>query len=94
MTSQELSAEITDFRQEQLAQRKYWLRWGFVSNAIGHLLCIAALFKIAITGNDPPSAMIFVALTLIILGIVFVIAGEVVDVSPVAGTPTDRAKGW
>jgi hypothetical protein len=92
MTSQDLIAELENLRREQLARRKHWLRCGFVSNVIGLLLCAAALIKVAITGGDPPPLMIFVALTFIFLGIVFIIAGEVDDVSLVAVPTNERAR--
>jgi hypothetical protein len=69
MTAQELSAEIANFRQEQIAQRKLWLRWGFASYGIGLLRCVMVIVKVAITGEEAPSPMLFVVLGYMFLGV-------------------------
>jgi hypothetical protein len=75
-----MNAEIDVLRLEQAALRRHWLRFGFISNAIGVMLCAVVLIKVAITGDDPPAPMIFIVLTYIFLGIAFVTAGRSFDV--------------
>jgi hypothetical protein len=76
MTAQQLSAEIASFRRQQIAQRKLWLRWGFASYGIGLLLCVVVIIKVAITGDEAPSPMIFVVLSTMFLGLAFINAGR------------------
>ncbi|MGO9049580.1 MAG: hypothetical protein ACLQFW_22320 [Xanthobacteraceae bacterium] len=76
MTSQELDAEIERLRLQQAEQRKHWRRWGFASNGVAVVLCIAVLVRVAITGSDPPSPMIFIVLTYVYLGLAFTTAGR------------------
>lgn len=76
MTAPEMNAEIEVLRLERAAQRKHWRRWGFASNAIAVLLCAASLIKVAVTGDDPPAPMIFIVLTYIFLGLVFITAAK------------------
>jgi len=76
MTSQELDAEIERLRLQQAEQRKHWRRWGFASNGVAVVLCIALLVRVAITGSDPPSPMIFIVLTYVYLGLAFTTAGR------------------
>jgi hypothetical protein len=76
MTSQELSAEIANFRRQQIAQRKLWLRWGFASYGIGLALCVLVIVKVAITGEEAPSPMLFVVVGTMFLGLAFIHAGR------------------
>jgi hypothetical protein len=76
MTSQELDAEIERLRLGQAEQRKHWRRLGLASNGIAIVLCIAVLVRVAITGSDPPSPMIFIVLTYVYLGLAFTTAGR------------------
>jgi hypothetical protein len=76
MTSQELNAAIANFRQQQIAQRKLWVRWGFTSYGIGLLLCVLVIIKVAITGDEAPSPMLFVVLGYMLLGLAFIHAGR------------------
>jgi len=76
MTSQELDAEIEQLRLQQAHQRKHWRRWGLAGNGIAVVLCIAVLVRMAITGSDPPSPMIFIVLTYVYLGLAFTAAGR------------------
>jgi len=79
MTAQQLRAEIANFRQEQMAQmtqRKLWLRFGFASYAIGLLLCVLVIIRVAITGEEAPSPMLFVVLGCMFLGLAFIRAGR------------------
>jgi len=79
MTAQQLRAEIANFRQEQMAQmaqRKLWLRFGFASYGIGLLLCVLVIVKVAITGEEAPSPMLFVVLSTMFLGLAFIRAGR------------------
>jgi hypothetical protein len=76
MTPERMEAEIESLRQQQIRQKKLWLRWGLASNAIGLLLCAAVLLKVALTGDDPPPPMIFIVLTYLFVGLVFITAGR------------------
>jgi hypothetical protein len=76
MTAQQLRAEIANFRQEQMAQRKLWLRWGFASYGIGLLLCVLVIVRVAITGEEAPSLMLFVVLGCMFLGLALIRAGR------------------
>jgi len=76
MTSQEMVAEIESLRQQQAAQRKLWLCWGFVSRGIGILLAVVVLIKVAITGNNSPPPVTFIVMTYIFLGNVFITTGR------------------
>jgi len=76
MTSEEMDAEIERLRLQQADQRKHWRRWGFASNGVAIALCIAVLARVAITGSDPPSPMIFIVLTYIYLRFAFTAAGR------------------
>jgi hypothetical protein len=76
MTAQEMNAEIDVPRLEQAAQRKLWRRFGFAGSAIGVMLYVIVLLKVAITGNDPPAHMTFIVLTYVFLGIAFTAAGR------------------
>jgi hypothetical protein len=80
MASQDVNqgtdTEIDLLRQEQVALRKHWLLWGFASNGVAIALCVAVLIRVAIIGDDPPSPMIFITLTYVFLGIVFITAGR------------------
>ena len=74
--NQEMDAEIDILRQGQVALRRHWLLWGYASNGVAIALCVAVLIRVAITGDDPPSPMIFITLTYIFLGIAFITAGR------------------
>jgi dipeptide/tripeptide permease len=76
MTSQELNAAIANFRQQQIAQRKLWVRCGFGSYGIGLMLCLVVIVKVAITGDEAPSPMLFVVLGYMFLGLAFIHAGR------------------
>ena len=76
MTSRELNTDIEILRQEYLEQRRHWLRWGFASYAIAMLLCFVVLIRVAITGDNPPTPMIFIVLTYLFLGFTFITAGR------------------
>ena len=79
MASQDMNQDIDDeigiLQQEQVALRRHWLLWGYASNGIAIALCVAVLLRVAITGDDPPSPMIFITLTYIFLGIAFITDG-------------------
>jgi Na+/citrate or Na+/malate symporter len=76
MTLDQLEAEIAALRRQQDDQKKHWRRWGLASYAASLILCAAVLLKVALTGNDPPSPMIFIILTLLFVGLAFVTAGR------------------
>jgi hypothetical protein len=75
MTIEQLEAEIAALRRQQESQKKHWLHWGLASNAASLVLCAAVLLKVALTGDDPPSPMIFIVLTLLFVGLAFITAG-------------------
>jgi len=76
MTLEQLETEIATLRQQQDSQKKHWLRWGLASNAASLVLCAAVLLKVALTGDDPPSPMIFIVLTLLFVGLAFMTAAR------------------
>jgi hypothetical protein len=76
MTLEEMEAEITRLRQEQAKQRRFWRRWGLASAGIAVVLVLATLARVAMTGADPASPMLFVALTFVFLSIAFTSAGR------------------
>jgi hypothetical protein len=76
MPSQDPYAEIAILRQQHLALRKLWLRWGLASYAVAIALCVAVLIRVAMIGNDPPPPMIFIVLTYVFLGFAFVTAAR------------------
>jgi hypothetical protein len=75
MTLEHLAAEIL-ISQQQENQKNHWLRWGMAGNVAGAILFAVVAFKVAMTGDDPPPAMIFIALTLSIVGVAFTTVGR------------------
>jgi hypothetical protein len=76
MTLEQLEAEVAMLRRQQDNQNKHWLRWGLASNAASLVLCAVVLFKVALTGDNPPSPMLFIVLTLLFVGLAFMTAGR------------------
>ena len=76
MTLEQLEAELAMLRRQQDNQKKHWLRWGLASNAASLVLCAVVLLKVALTGDNPPSPMIFIVLTLLFVGLAFITAGR------------------
>ena len=76
MTLEEMRTTIARLLQQQTAHKTHWLRWGFASYAIALLLCAVVLIKVVMTGQDPPTPIIFVVLTYIFLGLAFMTAGK------------------
>ena len=76
VTLEEMEAEIANLRQTQTKQRTLWRRWGLASAGIAVVLVLATLARVAITGADPSSPMLFVALTFVFLSIAFTSAGR------------------
>jgi hypothetical protein len=76
MSSHELNTEIEILRLQQADQQKHWRRWGFATNLVAIVLCIAVLIRTAITDGNPPPVMIFIVLTYIFLGLAFTTAGR------------------
>ncbi len=76
MTLEQLETEIATLRRQQDSQKKHWLRWGLASNAGSLVLCAVVLLKVALTGDDPPSPMIFIVLTLLFVGLAFITAAR------------------
>lgn len=76
MTIEQLETEIATLRRQQDGEKKHWLRWGMASNAASLVLCAVVLAKVALTGDDPPSPMIFIALTFLFVGLAFITAAR------------------
>jgi hypothetical protein len=77
MTLEHLAAEIVILAQQQENQKKQWLRWGMTGNVAGAILFAVVAFEVAIRGEDPSPAMIFIALTLSFGGVAFTTVGRV-----------------
>jgi lipopolysaccharide export LptBFGC system permease protein LptF len=76
MTLEDMQAEIENLRQEQQKQRKFWRRWGLASSCVSLVLVAVVFARVAITGTDPPSPMLFIVLTFVFLSIAFSSAGR------------------
>ncbi len=76
MTSQGMNAEIEMLRLQQADHRKHWRRFGLASHAVAVALCIVVLIRMAATGGDPPSPMVFIVLTYLYLGFAFTAAAR------------------
>lgn len=76
MTLEDMQAEIENLQQERQKQRKFWRRWGIVSSCISLVLVAVIFARVAMTGADPASPMIFVVLTFVFLSIAFNAAGR------------------
>lgn len=76
MTLEDMQAEIENLQQERQKQRKFWRRWGIVSGCISLVLVAVTLTRVAATGADPASPMIFIVLTFVFLSIAFNAAGR------------------
>jgi hypothetical protein len=76
VTLEEMEAEITRLRQEQAKQQRFWRRWGIASAGIALVLVAAVFARMAVTGADPASPMLMLALTFVFLSIAFTSAGR------------------
>jgi lipopolysaccharide export LptBFGC system permease protein LptF len=76
MTLEQMQAEIENLRQEQQKQRKFWRRWGLVSSCVSLVLVAVIFARLATTGADPASPMIFIVLTFVFLALAFGSAGR------------------
>jgi hypothetical protein len=76
MTLEYLAAEIAFAPRQPENQKTHWLRFGMAANVAGAILFAAVAFKVAMTGEDPPIAMIVIALTLSLVGVVLTTIGR------------------
>jgi hypothetical protein len=91
MTLDRLTVEVAILQQQRKNQKQHWLRWGLAGNVAGAILFAAVAFKVAITGDAPPPAMIFIALKLSLVGIAFTTGGRLLAL-PRRRQPGDSAQ--
>jgi hypothetical protein len=81
MTLEYLAAEISILPRPQDNQKTHWLRWGMAANVAGAILLAAVMFKVAMTGDDPPAMMIVIALIVSFVGVVLTTIGRLLALS-------------
>jgi hypothetical protein len=81
MTLEYPAAEIAILPQRQESQKTHWLRWGMAANVAGAILFAAVMFKVAMTGDDPPAMMIVIALMVSFVGVVLTTVGRLFALS-------------
>jgi hypothetical protein len=71
MTLEQIEAEIAMFKRQQENQKKLWRRCGQAFFVWGFILCVVVGVRVALTGDDPPPPMLFIALTSMYIGLAF-----------------------
>jgi Na+/melibiose symporter-like transporter len=81
MTLEYLAADIVVLPRRQDNQKTHWQSWGMAANVAGAILFAAVMLKVAMTGEDPPIAMIVIALMVSFVGIAFTTVGRLLALS-------------